>query len=270
LLWSCATPVDDILRDTRAWGFAARVLVNVIVSRLLLRWTGDARRCDDGSALACGGIPRAPHAFTTVNDDFARMPRHFRASNTRIVLGRTYIGAPVAHFHAHDYVMRLRGHDYAFVATVFDLAPQAIALPSSEFFPGNRLLPRAHSDHCSAHCAFHLQDWSFIPPHAELSLVGPDISPAARDIASTGRELGRGIHPMVLAAADFFLPDTDFFGSSSHFRGAIWHFRRRDAVILRSTRHIPILVAEIVGRRRDIRSGVWQFGLARGRSFSRA
>jgi hypothetical protein len=78
------------------------MIVNVIVSRLLLRWTGDSRMCDDGSAPACGGMRRAPDAFTTVNDEFARMPRQFRASDTGIVLGRTYIGAPVAHFHAHD------------------------------------------------------------------------------------------------------------------------------------------------------------------------
>jgi hypothetical protein len=153
---------------------------------------------------------------------------------------------------------------------VFDLAPQAIALPSSEFARGTWRFLRSKPDYSSADDGFLLEDWSFIPPHAELALVGPDISPAARDIASTVRELSPGLHHFVFADADFFLPETDFFIRSSHFRGAIWHFRCRDAVIVRSTRHIAILVAQIVGRMRDIRSGVWQFGLARGSSFSRA
>ena len=153
---------------------------------------------------------------------------------------------------------------------MFRLVMQAIARASFDSVRGGRLLPRPRSQYASAHCGLPLQDWQFIQPNAELPPRGSAFSRAARDIAYGAREFSRAIHHRVLPDTDFPLPAADFFGSARHFRRAVWHFRRRDGMIRRSPRHIATLGAEIVRLIRDMRSGVWQFGLARMSSFSRA
>jgi len=55
------------------------------------------------------GSMRGDAALPSLDREFIRMRRDFRAANASIVVGCAYIGAPVASFHANDAVMRLRG-----------------------------------------------------------------------------------------------------------------------------------------------------------------